>query len=152
MAEPDFVFRRATAADRDTLNAITQSSSSYAGTYRTILDGYEITPDQIETDEVHVAEQDGRIAGYFSLIVAPEPELDLLFVANEAQGTGVGSALFEYMLAIARRRGLASLKIVSHPPSAGFYERMGAERVGIVTPDGRVTWERPVLSLTVDRR
>ena len=152
MSEPDFNFRRATAEDSDALNAIAQSSSSYSGQYRAILDGYEITPDQIDADEVYVAEQRGNIIGYFSLIVAPEPELDLLFVANEAQGTGVGRALFKRLIAVAQGLGLTSLKIVAHPPSAGFYERMGAKRTGTEAPNERVTWERPILSLAVDRR
>ena len=64
MVKPAFTFRRASAEDCVTLNAITQSSSAYAGPYRAILDGYEIGQDQVRTDEVHVAERGGRLVGH----------------------------------------------------------------------------------------
>ena len=49
----------------------------------------------------------------------------------------------------ARAHDIASVLIVSHPPSAGFYERMGAVREGVKPQSGRVTWERPILRLAV---
>jgi hypothetical protein len=51
------------------------------------------------------------------------------------------------MQAEAARLGIASVRIVSHPPAVGFYERMGASRVGVRPPSGRITWCRPVLEL-----
>jgi hypothetical protein len=41
------------------------------------------------------------------------------------------------------------VKIVSHPPAEGFYLRMGARRIGTMLPGGRVTWARPLLSLSI---
>ena len=49
----------------------------------------------------------------------------------------------------ARSQGISSVLIVSHPPSAGFYERMGAVREGTKPPSGRVTWARPILRLAM---
>ncbi|WP_435862322.1 GNAT family N-acetyltransferase [Streptomyces lavendulae] len=57
-------------------------------------------------------------------------ELDLAFVSDEAQGTGVGRLLMEHMLGQARRAGLTDVRVVSNPPAERFYLRMGAERVG----------------------
>ena len=131
------------------MNRLMQASRAYQGEYRRMLDGYVITADQIVRDHVVLADRDGEVLGFYSLIARGEPELDLMFVADAAQGMGLGAGLFRHMRAEAQRLGLASVWIVSHPPSAGFYERMGAVRVGTRPACGRVTWERPVLVLPV---
>jgi hypothetical protein len=41
------------------------------------------------------------------------------------------------------------MKIVSHPADA-FYRRMGARTVGLVEPSGRVTWARPLMTISLD--
>jgi N-acetylglutamate synthase-like GNAT family acetyltransferase len=144
----DVVVRRATSADREALNQIMQASRAYNGVYHAIIDGYPITEEMITRDEMYLAEQSGRVIGFYSLMV-DGPELDLMFVANEAQGTGAGHMLFEHMHARARSLDIARVKIVSHPPSEGFYLHMGAKRTGTRQPRGRVTWEQPILELAV---
>ena len=143
--------RRAVAADAERLTALTQASTAYAGAYRAILDGYTVTPAQIERDEVHLAvDSVGRLLGYYSLVeTADGAELDLLFVDDAAQGRGLGAALFVHMRERARSLGVPRVRIVSHPPSEPFYLRMGATRIGEQPPRGRVTWTRPLLELTV---
>lgn len=131
------------------MNRLMQASRAYEGEYRRILDGYAVTPEQIARDHVVLAEGDGHVLGFYSLITDGEPELDLMFVADAAQGMGLGARLFRHMRAQAARLGIGSVRIVSHPPAAGFYERMGAVQVGIKPPSGRVTWERPILALPV---
>ena len=143
----DLRVRDAVASDRGALNALTHASSAYKGDYAAILDGYEISAEQMERDAFRVAERAGAIVGYYSLTLQPEPELDLMFVADSEQGAGLGALLFEDLLAAARTRGIAEVKIVSNPPAAPFYRRMGASVVGIEPPRGRVTWERPILRI-----
>jgi GNAT superfamily N-acetyltransferase len=147
--DPTVRIRRAVAADADALTALTQRSRAYDGPYRTILDGYAITPAQIARDEVHVAVDDAWLLGYFSLVVGADTgaELDLLFVDDAAQGRGVGALLFAHMRLCATARGVHNVRIVSHPPAEAFYLRMGARRVGEQPPHGRVTWSRPLLEL-----
>ncbi len=94
---------------------------------------------------MHLSADGLGVAGFYSLTLGNAPELDLMFVADRGQGLGIGRALFEHMLARARQRGLRAVKIVSHPPSLGFYRRMGAVEVGVAPPAGRVTWPRPIL-------
>lgn len=143
--------RRASAADASLLTDLMHASSAYEGEYARILRGYEVTPDQISRDLIFLAETSGRLFGFYSLMLGEEPELDLMFVAEDAQGTGVGRQLFEHMRREVRERAIPAVKIVSHPPSVGFYLRMGAELVGVKPPSGsRVTWERPVLTLRTD--
>jgi len=57
-------------------------------------------------------------------------ELRWMFVAPAATGRGIGAALFADALEVARSAGLGTLRIDSDPNAAGFYERMGARRVG----------------------
>ncbi|UXN73652.1 GNAT family N-acetyltransferase [Devosia sp. A8/3-2] len=141
--------RPAERGDAQTLTTLMHQSSAYAGAYASILDGYAITPDQIDNDIFYVADLDAAIAGFYSLTLGDEPELDLMFIADHAQGTGLGAELFQHMTAEARRRGIASITIVSHPPSVGFYQRMGATIVGTKAPNMKARWERPILRLVI---
>lgn len=142
--------RRAIAEDAPALSALMHASAAYQGAYAAILHGYAVTPEQVTHDQVFLAERGGEILGFYSLAEAGgEPELDLLFVADAAQGSGVGARLFAHMRDTAHALGIASVKIVSHPPAEAFYVRMGAARVGTAAPSGRVGWARPVLRLKV---
>jgi GNAT superfamily N-acetyltransferase len=143
------VIRAAELRDLPALNALMHASRDYQGEYYTIIENYFVTPEQLKANRVFLAERDGELLGFYSLIVDGEPELDLTFVADAAQGSGAGRALFDHMKHIARASGCASVCIGSHPPSVGFYERMGAVRCGTRPPQGRVTWERPLLKLQI---
>ncbi|WP_368911193.1 GNAT family N-acetyltransferase [Taklimakanibacter deserti] len=142
------IIRRASATDALALTDLMRASSTYEGEYARILDGYRVTPEQISRDLIFLAEASGRLLGFYSLMLGEEPELDLMFVADDMQGTGLGRQLFEHMRDEARQRGIPLVRIVSHPLSVGFYRRMGAELIGTKPPSPpRVTWERPVLTL-----
>jgi GNAT superfamily N-acetyltransferase len=144
-----FLIRRASPDDAQALTDLMHASAAYAGDYASILVGYAVTPTQVDNDIVYLAEQDGSIVGFYALTLEGEPELDLMFVSDNAQGTGLGSLLFQHMKDEARLRDIAVIKIVSHPPSAGFYQRMGATIVGTKAPTTKATWERPVLILRI---
>ncbi|MGW3728445.1 GNAT family N-acetyltransferase [Streptomyces sp. NPDC000851] len=51
-----------------------------------------------------------RLLGFCALILDP-PELDLAFVADDAQGGGIGRLLMEHMIGQARDAGLASVRV-----------------------------------------
>ena len=127
------------------------SSSAYQGEYARILEGYGVTPERIEHDVVYLAERAGQLVGFYSLISGASPELDLMFVADHMQGAGVGQRLFEHMQVKTAELGITNVKIVSHPPATGFYQRMGAVRVGTQSPSTRSTWDRPILDLPIGR-
>jgi GNAT superfamily N-acetyltransferase len=126
-----------------------QGSRAYAGEYHRILDGYAVGEQHLVRDRVFLAEIGSDVLGFYTLILGREPELDLMFVSDSAQGTGTGRELFEHMRETARGEGIRSVLIVSHPPSVGFYERMGAVRIGDRSPSPVVTWTRPVLRLSL---
>lgn len=141
--------RPAVPDDAKALTALMHGSAAYSGNYAGILDGYAITPSQIERDIFHVAEHDGALSGFYSLILTGELELDLMFVADSVQGLGLGTMLFRHMTAEAKRRGIASIRIVSHPPSVGFYQAMGAIITGTKPPTIKARWSRPVLTIAI---
>jgi GNAT superfamily N-acetyltransferase len=92
------------------------------------------------------------LGGFYTLLqhAGGRWEIDLFFTANDRQGSGLGRALFAHAAAEAARRGGRELLIVSNPPAAGFYRRMGAREDGVDAPRPDIPWERPrfVLPLT----
>ncbi|WP_307169508.1 GNAT family N-acetyltransferase [Streptomyces sp. B3I7] len=92
-------------------------------------------PDYVEAHRAFVAVgadgHGGRVFGFYSLVLAP-PELDPLFVTDEAQGRGFGRPLVAHMQSRARAAGLDRVKVVTHLPAEDFYHRVGAVRCGAV--------------------
>ncbi|MEU9112988.1 GNAT family N-acetyltransferase [Streptomyces sp. NPDC048483] len=146
------MIRQASARDAGRLGRMVRSSEAYKGKYASMVVGYRVGPDYIEAHRVFVAvdeEGDGRLLGFYSLIVDP-PELDLMFVADHAQGAGIGRLLMEHMRGEARRAGIVSVRVVSHPPAEGFYRSVGAQWIGTdwARPPA-VMWDRPEFIIPV---
>ncbi|MFD3610617.1 GNAT family N-acetyltransferase [Streptomyces atroolivaceus] len=143
--------RRAVARDAKRLTRLVTASRAYEGPYAPMVAGYKVGPDYIEAHGVHVAvDAEGRVLGFYALLLSP-PELDLMFVADHAQGRGIGRLLIRHLREEARRAGLTDVRVVAHPPAEGFYRSMGAERTGtVVARPPAVMWDRPDLVLGVD--
>ncbi|WP_369374489.1 GNAT family N-acetyltransferase [Streptomyces sp. cg36] len=144
------LIRRAVARDAQRLTRLVRSSRAYEGPYAAMVAGYRVGPDYIETHEVHAAVgADDRVLGFYALLLAP-PELDLMFVADDAQGLGIGRRLVDHMTGRARAAGLDRVRVVAHPPAEGFYRSVGARRTG--TAPARppaVLWDRPELEFPI---
>lgn len=150
---PDLLVRRATARDARRLTRLVRTSRAYEGPYAPMVAGYRVGPDYIEAHRVFVAADPGddRVLGFYALVLQP-PELDLMFVADEAQGLGIGRLLIGHLREEARRAGLSGVRIVAHPPAEGFYRSVGAETTGTVRANPpAVMWDRPELLLPVGR-
>ena len=157
-ADQRILVKRAVAGDAERLTALVRDSDAYRGEYADVLRDYEVTIDYIERQQVFAAFEQGegegsgageRLLGAYGLVLDP-PMLDLLFVANDAQGRGVGRYLVRHMMGQARLAGLTVVRVVSHPPAERFYLRMGAQRIG--TSPARppvISWERPELQFIV---
>lgn len=90
-----------------------------------------ITSDFIADNEVFVAIVNNEIAGCCALVVSGSlAEIEHMWITPEHMGSGVGRALFEYARDRAVALGLPSLELSADPNAEGFYERMGAERIG----------------------
>jgi GNAT superfamily N-acetyltransferase len=133
----------------DVFTALARDSDAYRGRYASVLDDYRLTGEHLVTQVMFAAEDDGEVLGFYGLLVE-RSELDVLFVANAAQGRGIGRTLVAHALAQARQHGLTTVRVVSHPPAAAFYERVGARRIGVVPArPPKVTWDRPELLFDV---
>ncbi|WP_327677110.1 GNAT family N-acetyltransferase [Kitasatospora sp. NBC_00458] len=108
-----------------------------------------LDPDRIEADRAAVAEEDGRVLGFVTLVGAPpEGELDMLFVEPDAIGRGVGRRLMEHLVSRAEELGFRRVLVVADPNAEPFYAAMGAVRIGVV-PSGSIPGrELPLLALT----
>lgn len=83
------------------------------------------------------AEANGRVVGFVN--GGPprdhpryDAELYALYLLREAQGRGVGAALFEALVETLRSRGAASMAlwVLDANPTRGFYRRMGGVEDG----------------------
>jgi GNAT superfamily N-acetyltransferase len=91
-----------------------------------------IEPAMIRSHVFRLAEaKDGVILGFYGFEPGPEGiGLSHLFVRPEAIGGGIGSALWQDAVEMARRGGFRQMTIVGDPHAAGFYRRMGAVPAG----------------------
>ncbi|MFI7385452.1 GNAT family N-acetyltransferase [Streptomyces sp. NPDC049813] len=150
--DPAVTVRRATAGDAKRLTRLVRGSRAYEGQYASMVAGYRMGPDYIEAHRVFVAtdtarDRPARVLGFYALLLAP-PELDLMFVANDAQGLGIGRLLVAHMREEAAAAGLDHVRVVAHPPAEGFYRSVGAVRTGTAAArPPAVAWDRPELVL-----
>jgi ribosomal protein S18 acetylase RimI-like enzyme len=92
-----------------------------------------ITPAFIAHNEVFVAILNDAIAGCCALVVTGTlAEIEHMWIEPEHMRSGVGRALFEHARDRARELQLLVLELSADPNAEGFYERMGAKRVGDV--------------------
>ncbi|MFF0596260.1 GNAT family N-acetyltransferase [Streptomyces antibioticus] len=153
-ADGSLTIRRAVARDAKRLTRLVRSSRAYEGPYAPMIAGYRVGSAYIEAHRVFVAVSlDGhgreQVLGFYSLVLTP-PELDLLFVADRAQGLGIGRLLVAHMTSEARAAGLDRVRVVSHPPAEGFYLGVGAVRTGSVAANPpAVAWDRPELEFLI---
>jgi GNAT superfamily N-acetyltransferase len=92
-----------------------------------------ISPEFITNNQVYLAEQGEEIQGFYALCINDtKAELEHMWVAAQFIGTGVGKELF--LDAMDRAAGLRvrEVEISADPNAAGFYERMGAKKIGEV--------------------
>jgi N-acetylglutamate synthase-like GNAT family acetyltransferase len=90
-----------------------------------------ITPDFILNNYVYVADDGKRLSGFYALSVKEDKaELEHMWVAPDCIGTGVGKALFVAAMQKASELQLKAVEISSDPNAEGFYQKMGAHRVG----------------------
>jgi GNAT superfamily N-acetyltransferase len=97
-----------------------------------------LTPANLRSPSVHVAELDGRVIGVVEVrSTGRVAELAKLFVEPAKLRTGVGRTLFEWAKTAAIALGANVLTIDADPGAADFYRRMGAIDDGIV-PSGSI--------------
>ena len=113
-------------------------------------DDLTISPDFVSGNQVYVAEEKGKLLGFYALIVRDDKAvLDHMWVAPEHIGTGVGKELFIHAMRKAAGQDVSEVEIFSDPNAEGFYKKMGAYRMGetVSEVDGQ---PRALPRLTID--
>jgi GNAT superfamily N-acetyltransferase len=96
-----------------------------------VQDAMTLRAEDVDRHEVWVLESEsGTPIGYHRVIPGDPAELEDLWVEPAAIGSGVGRRLFDHAVEIARGVGASALEIDADPHAVGFYERMGAVRIG----------------------
>ena len=111
-----------------------------------------IQPEFIASHETYTAIVEGRPVGFYAL-ARKDRRLDLghLWVLPSAMGQGVGRSLFRHALARARDLGFRELEIEADPNAEGFYQHMGARRIGSRMREfGQQRRELPILIYEID--
>jgi GNAT superfamily N-acetyltransferase len=131
--------RPARAEEAAGLSALCMRSKAHWGYDEDFLRKCEaeltITPERIARGRVLVAvSESSELLG----MAAAEPladgafDLALLFIDPKAIRQGVGEKLFAAIAAHVAREGAKHLRIEADPFAAGFYEKLGARRIGDV--------------------
>jgi len=90
-----------------------------------------ISPDYIATNEVWAAALGPEIAGFYSLTdLGRAVSLENMWVLPRYIRQGLGRGLFSHALARCRQLGYETLRIEADPHAQGFYEHMGAHKIG----------------------
>ena len=91
----------------------------------------------------YIAESPEGIAGYYVLNTAESaPKLDQFILNTELIGKGLGRQLWNHCVAESQKKGWNEIAFCSDPNSCGFFEHMGAIKVGekpMVTVPGRTS-------------
>jgi GNAT superfamily N-acetyltransferase len=112
-----------------------------------------IRPEFIAANVTYAAMENNRVVGFYLLTTESDGlHLDHLWIAPAAMGRGIGRALFKHAIEQARGLGFQAIKIEADPNAEGFYQRMGAKRVGVnVTEIEGERRELPLLIYEIDR-
>lgn len=129
--------RRATPAEAETLTTIAHAAKRHWGYPEKWIqqwrDDLTLTREFIAGHEVYVAIVESRIAGCCALVLTGSlAEIEHMWIDPEQMGAGLGRALFEHVTERARQLGFNELELSADPNAEGFYQRMGAERIGDV--------------------
>lgn len=148
--------RRAAAKDVRELTALVMQAKAVWGYSDAQMQSWrpslEISVASLGERPAFVAEDDGRIAGFYTLIESGEVwDLDDLWVFPDCMRSGIGRALLKHAADVAAAGGATSLRIESDPHAEGFYIACGATRIGAVSApiDSEPDRVRPVLQLSL---
>ena len=148
-------FRRASPNEAEALTALTLESKAHWGYDAEFMNlaraSLTVTAEYLGANECWVAEVDGAMVGWFSLVPIPHGLLlDNFFLLPDHIGSGLGRLMWDEAVRRAEAAGASCLTLEADPNAAGFYERMGARRKGSVrAPDtGR---ELPIYEMKLTR-
>jgi N-acetylglutamate synthase-like GNAT family acetyltransferase len=129
--------RRAKPEEADILTEIAHAAKRHWGYPENWIQHWKadltITPEFINDNEMYVAMNGAEIVGCCAIAFNESlAELEHMWIRPEQMGTGVGRALFLHVKERASNLKIPALELSADPNAEGFYERMGATRIGEV--------------------
>jgi N-acetylglutamate synthase-like GNAT family acetyltransferase len=133
----DIQIRRAQPDEADVLTEIAHAAKRHWGYPEKWIEQWKddltITPDFIANNEMYVAINGEEIAGCCALVLSDSlAELEHMWIRPEHMGNGVGRALFNRIVERATIHNAKVVELSADPNAEGFYQRMGATRIGEV--------------------
>ena len=127
---------RAKAEDAATLTEIAFSAKRHWRYPESWIEAWRDTltvrADFIDARETYAAVIDGRTVGFYALCRAGDRlRLEHLWVSPDAMNQGVGRTLFAHAVERGKALGYRAMEIESDPNAEGFYQRLGARRIGM---------------------
>jgi GNAT superfamily N-acetyltransferase len=132
----DFVPKilRAKPEDAEALTQISRAAKRHWGYPESWIESWRdvltMRPEFIAGNTSYCVIKDDHPVGFYVLTEEDGIHLDHLWILPEAMGRGIGRALFAHAVGEARRAGYSKIEIEADPNAEGFYQRMGAVRVG----------------------
>jgi len=129
--------RRAKPDEADVLTEIAHAAKRHWGYPESWIQQWTtdltITSKFIAKNEMYVAINAEEIVGCCALAFNGSlAELEHMWIKPEHIGAGVGQALFQHVKERAAKLKIPALELSADPNAEGFYERMGATRIGEV--------------------
>jgi N-acetylglutamate synthase-like GNAT family acetyltransferase len=95
-------------------------------------DAIDLDEEMLANNEVFVAEIDGHIVGFATIMAheGDDAEIDGLFVEPSEWRKGIGTALVQQIEREAAAWGASRLHVLANRNALGFYEAMGFSAIG----------------------
>ncbi|MBM7868478.1 GNAT family N-acetyltransferase [Heliobacterium gestii] len=141
-----FLIRQALPTEGNLLTDISFLSKQYWNYPKEYFEVWKneltITADYITENTVFVAEVDGKVVGYESVVEVKEDFragnvvvkkgfwLEHIFILPDYIGKGIGSKLITFIKELCREKRIPCLYIFADPYAKGFYDKIGAQYMG----------------------